>query len=146
MRRPPRPPRESILAGGLWQHAVWVGLLMAGVVLSLQAAARAADWPWQTMVFTTLALLQLGHALAVRSERRSLVDLGHRSNPWIGWAVAAGVAAQLATVYVPALQGAFGTEALTLPQLTVVLVLSSVALVAVEIEKAVRRRSAPPMA
>jgi hypothetical protein len=33
--------------------------------------ARAAGWPWQSMVFTTLALLQLGHALAVRSERES---------------------------------------------------------------------------
>ena len=63
MRRPPRPPRESILAGGLWQHAVWVGVLMAAVVLPLQAITRAHDWPWQTMVFTTLALIQLGHAL-----------------------------------------------------------------------------------
>jgi Ca2+-transporting ATPase len=140
MRRPPRPPQESILAGGLWQHAVWVGLLMAAVVLPLQAVARAADWPWQTMVFTTLALLQLGHALAVRSERQSLFSMGLRSNPWIGWAVGVSAAAQLATVYVPALQDAFDTESLTLPQLAVVLVLSSTAFIAVEIEKALDRR------
>ena len=31
MQRPPRPPQESIFAHGLWQHIVWVGLLMAGV-------------------------------------------------------------------------------------------------------------------
>ena len=141
MRRPPRPPQESILAGGLWQHAVWVGLLMAAVVLPLQAIARAADWPWQTMVFTTLALLQLGHGLAVRSERQSLFRLGHRSNPWIGWAVILSVAAQLATVYVPALNDPFGTEALNVPQLAVVLALSTTAFVAVEIEKAIRRRA-----
>ena len=51
---------------------------MAAVVLPLQAIARANDWPWQTMVFTTLALLQLGHALAVRSERRSVFQLARR--------------------------------------------------------------------
>ncbi|HVM52257.1 MAG TPA: cation-transporting P-type ATPase, partial [Acidimicrobiales bacterium] len=142
MRRPPRPPQESILAGGLWQHAVWVGVLMAAVVLALQAITRAADWPWQTMVFTTLALLQLGHALAVRSERQSTFRLGHCSNRWIGYAVALSAAAQLATVYIPALHDAFGTEALTVPQLAVVLVLSTTAFVAVEIEKAILRRSA----
>jgi Ca2+-transporting ATPase len=140
MDRPPRHPQESILAGGLWQHAVWVGLLMAAVVLPLQALARAADWPWQTMVFTTLALLQLGHALAVRSERRSTFRLGHRSNPWIGWAVLISAAAQLATVYVPALHDVFGTESLTPAQLAVVLVTSTSAFVAVEVEKAVLRR------
>jgi P-type Ca2+ transporter type 2C len=80
MRRPPRSPTESIFARGLWQHALWVGLTMAAVCLALLAAARAAGWPWQTMVFTTLALLQLGHALAVRSERESFFTLGARSN------------------------------------------------------------------
>ncbi len=70
MRRPPRPPSESIFARGLWQHAIWVGLWMAAVVLAVQAFAIGQDWPWQTMVFTTLALLQLGNALAIRSETR----------------------------------------------------------------------------
>jgi Ca2+-transporting ATPase len=140
MTRPPRPPTESILARGLWQHAVWVGLLMAAVILPLQAITRAAGWPWQTIVFTTLALMQLGHALAVRSERHSLVRLGLRTNPWIAWAVLVSAAAQLATVYVPFLHEPFGTEALTPVQLAVVLTLSATVLVAVEIEKAVLRR------
>jgi P-type Ca2+ transporter type 2C len=140
MRRRPRPPQESILAGGLWQHAVWVGLLMAAVVLPLQAVTRANDWPWQTMVFTTLALLQLGHAVAVRSERESAFRLGYRRNPWLIWAVATSAAAQLAVVYVPFLQDAFETEPLDAVQLGVVLLLSTTAFIAVEIEKALRRR------
>ncbi|MGE3586863.1 MAG: cation-translocating P-type ATPase [Ilumatobacteraceae bacterium] len=142
MRRRPRAPDESILAGGLWQHAVWVGLLMAAIVLPLEALARAADWPWQTMVFATVAFLQLGHALAVRSERRSLWQLGVRSNPWIALAVLIGVGLQLAVVYVPALQEVFDVDALTLGQLAIVLVLSTIVLVAVEVEKLVRRRRA----
>jgi Ca2+-transporting ATPase len=140
MRRGPRPANESILAGGLWQHALWVGLLMAAVVIPLQAVSRAADWPWQTMVFTTLALLQLGHALAVRSETQSTFTLGLRSNWWLVGAVALSLVAQLAVVYVPALRLAFQTEALSAAQLAVVAVLSTAAFVAVEIEKWWRRR------
>jgi Ca2+-transporting ATPase len=139
MERPPRPPDESILAGGLWQHAVWVGILMAAVVLPLQAVARAAGWPWQTMVFTAVAFLQLGHAIAVRSERRSVFHLGHRPNRVMTWAVLGSAAAQLATVYVPPLHHVFDTEALTPLQLAVVLAVSTTAFVAVEVEKAVRR-------
>ena len=140
MRRPPRRPRESIFAGGLWQHAVWVGLLMAAVVLPIQAAARATGWHWPTMVFTTLALLQLGHALAVRSEHESFFNLGARSNPWLLAAVGTTLAVQVAIIYVPFLQDVFGTAALGAVEFTVVAVASTAAFVAVEIEKWIRRR------
>ncbi len=81
MQRPPRDPRESIFAQGLGLHAIWVGLLMAGVVLGLQAwAIHLGDAHWQTMLFTTLCFLQLGHVLAIRSERRSLFEQGLFSN------------------------------------------------------------------
>jgi multiple antibiotic resistance protein len=53
---------------------------MAVVCLGLLVGARSMGWPWQTMVFTALALLQLGHALAVRSERESFFTLGVWSN------------------------------------------------------------------
>ncbi|HEY6710619.1 MAG TPA: cation-transporting P-type ATPase, partial [Actinomycetota bacterium] len=141
MRRPPRSPAESIFARGLWQHALWVGLLMAVVCLALLVGARALGWPWQTMVFTTLALLQLGHALAVRSERDSFFSLGVWSNPLLLAAVAGTFAVQLLIVYLPALQGLFDTEPLTPAQLAVVLAASTVAFIAVEIEKWVRRRT-----
>jgi P-type Ca2+ transporter type 2C len=75
------------------------------------------------MVFTTLALLQLGHALAVRSERESFFSLGAWSNPFLLGAVVGAVAVQLAILYVPVLQGlpagAVGTEALEPVQLAV---------------------------
>src|SRR6266508_2996647 len=37
MRRSPRPPDESILGRGLWQHALWVGLVMAAVSLGVRS-------------------------------------------------------------------------------------------------------------
>jgi Ca2+-transporting ATPase len=141
MRRRPRSPTESIFARGLWQHALWVGLTMAVVCLAVLVWARAMGWPWQTIVFTTLALLQLGHALAVRSERESFFTLGARSNPLLLAAVAGTLTVQLLIVYVPVLQVVFDTEPLSPVQLAVVLAASTVAFIAVEIEKWVRRRT-----
>ncbi|MEX2182969.1 MAG: cation-translocating P-type ATPase [Chloroflexota bacterium] len=140
MRRPPRPPQESIFARGLWQHAIWVGLWMAAVALVVQAVALDRDWPWQTMVFTTLAILQLGHALAIRSERDSLFRQGLRSNIPLTIAVALTLMVQLALVYVPVLQPIFATEALTAEQLAIVLAASTLGFVAVEMEKWFGRR------
>ncbi len=141
MDRPPRLPGESILGRGLWQHALWVGALMAAIVIPMQALARAAGWPWQTMVVTTLAFLQLGHTMAVRSEDESTFRLGLRTNRWLAGAVVVTAFAQLAVVYVPGLQDVFQTEALGALQLAIVAVCSSAVFVAVELEKLLRRRA-----
>ena len=141
MRQPPRPPRESLFARGLWQHIVWVGLLMAGTTLGVEAFAVGGGLPrWQSMVFTVLALLQLGHVLAIRSERESFFAAAAGRNPALLAAVAIGVALQLATLYVPALAATFGTAPLSARELAACLLLSGVAFVAVEAEKAVVRR------
>ena len=58
--------------------------------------------------------------------------------------VAATVLVQMALIFVPALQPMFGTVALTLPQLALVLVASTVGFAAVEVEKWFRRRLSGP--
>lgn len=140
MRLPPRPRGESLFAGGLGRHVIWVGLYMAAVVLGLEVGARAAGWPWQTMVFTTLALAQLAHALAVRSQWRSSLRLSPATNPWLFVAVALTLVVQLLVVYVGVLQRIFHTHALNALQLSIVLVLSSTVFFAVELEKVLLRR------
>ena len=141
MSRPPRHPQESIFAYGLGYHAVWVGLLMGAVVLSVQAwAIRTEHAHWQTMVFTVLCLTQLGHVLAIRSEKESLFKIGLFSNKYLLGAVIFTFILQMATVYVPFLNPIFKTEPLTLNELVFTLVLSSVVFFAVEIEKLIRRR------
>jgi hypothetical protein len=63
-------------------HVTEIMPMRGGSAWSWNLTARAWKPPaalpraWQSMVFTTLALLQLGHALAVRSERESLFSLG----------------------------------------------------------------------
>jgi len=141
MRRPPRPPKESIFAHGMWQHMVWVGLLMGGVSLVTQAwAYYTGSAHWQTMVFTVLCLSQMGHVLAIRSERESLFSVGIFSNPWLLGAVALTFALQMSTVYVPLLQPIFKTEALSAGELALCIALSSVVFFAVEVEKWLVRR------
>jgi Ca2+-transporting ATPase len=140
MKRPPRNPRESIFAQGLGVHAVWVGLLMAAVVLSLQAGAiRLGDAHWQTMVFTTLCLLQLGHVLAIRSERESFFRQGALSNKPLLGAFVLTFVLQMATIYVPFLNPIFKTEPLSAGELVVSILLSGMVFVAVEIEKLFKR-------
>lgn len=140
MKRPPRHPKESIFAHGLGLHAIWVGLLMAGIVLFVQAwSIKTQNAHWQTMVFTVMCLTQLGHVLAIRSEKESLFKMGLFSNKALLGAVISSFVFQLATIYVPFLNPIFKTAALTLNELLFTLVLSSTVFFAVETEKMWRR-------
>jgi Ca2+-transporting ATPase len=143
MTRPPRRPGASILGDGLWQHAVWVGLLMGAATLAVQGAAIELGWQWQTMVFTVLSTMQLAHALAVRSERASTIRLGFRTNMPLLITVVVTALIQLAPIYVPLLQPIFETQALGPQELLVVALVTPLPFLAVELEKwAFRRRDA----
>lgn len=144
MRRPPRPPQESLFAHGLWQHILWVGLLIGGLCLLVQAwALSTGHTHWQTMVFTVLTLSQMAHVMAIRSETVSLFRLGLGSNRPLLGAVLLTFVLQLATIYVPFLNPVFKTEPLSLVELMICLGASAVVLIAVEIEKAWLRRRPP---
>jgi Ca2+-transporting ATPase len=141
MRRPPRPPGESVFAHGLGWHVGWVGLLIGGLSLGAMAWAYRADDPaWRTVVFTTVVLCQLAHVLAIRSERQSLLGPRFAANPALLGAVLLTVGLQALVVYVPALQGVFGTVALGPAQLAVCGACALVVMLAVEAEKALVRR------
>jgi len=141
MQRPPRRPDESIFAHGMWQHIVWVGLTMGAVCLLLQAwSIHHSGAHWQTMVFTVLCLSQLGHALAIRSERDSTFRLGFWSNPILMATVVFTLGLQLATIYVPALNPVFKTAPLDWDELAICLILSTAVFFAVEAEKWFVRR------
>lgn len=141
MQRPPRPPNESLFAGGLWQHILGVGLLIGGLCLALQAwALNHAEAHWQTMVFTVLTLSQMAHVLAIRSETESLWRLGLGTNKALLGAVALTFVLQMATIYVPFLNPVFKTQPLSASELGLCLAAAAVVFVVVEIEKAWHRR------
>lgn len=141
MNRPPRPPQQSVFANGRGLHMIWVGMLMAGIALSAQAWAINNGLHWQTIVFNVLCLSQMGHVMAIRSDNQSLFRAGLFSNkPLIG-AVFIALLLQIVVTYTPFLQPIFQTESLTLHEFLVVGALSSIVFFAVEIEKAVFKRT-----
>lgn len=140
MQRPPRHPEESIFAHGLGIHIIWVGLLMGFVSIFTQAWSIKNGLPhWQTMVFTVLCLSQMGHVLAIRSEKESLFSQGLFSNMPLTGAFLLTLLLQLATIYVPFLNPVFKTSPLTLNELILTLILSFIVFFAVELEKLYRR-------
>jgi P-type Ca2+ transporter type 2C len=144
LQRPPRPPAESVFTRGMWQHILGMGLFMGAIPLALGVWASQTGRPWQTMVFTSLALLQLGNALAVRSERESLRQLGLRTNAPLLWSVVGTLVLQLAVVYSAWGQALFHTQPLSAADLGIVLAASTLVFIAVEVEKAVRRAVGTP--
>jgi len=136
MKRPPRKTNESLFAEGIGYHILWVGLLMAGVTLGTQAwALQNGDTHWQTMVFTVLSLSQLGHVLAIRSDKVFLYKQGLFSNlPMLG-AILLTFLLQLAVIYLPFANSVLKTQPLTFNELVICLAVSAIVFHAVELEK-----------
>jgi P-type Ca2+ transporter type 2C len=141
MQRPPNPRGENIFGRGLGIYVLWVGLLMGAVSLGLGYWAWATGHAnWQTMVFTTLTLSQMGNVLAIRSERESLFSIGLLSNKPLLGAVVLTFLLQMAVVYVPFLQDLFETAALSASNLAISLMVSTLPFFGVELAKFLARR------
>ncbi|MBI4291817.1 MAG: cation-translocating P-type ATPase [Betaproteobacteria bacterium] len=141
MRRAPRPATESVFAHGLWQHTLWVGLLIGAICIALQSwAMNRGSENWQTVVFTALAMCQMYHVLAIRSERDSTFTIGFFSNLPLCGAVALTLLLQFAVIYIPALNPIFKTQPLTGVELAASTLLPALVFVGVEIEKWMIRR------
>lgn len=140
MKRPPRPPKQSLFAEGVGYHIVWVGMLMAGVTLFTQYWAIQNGWHWQTMVFSVLAFSQLGHVMAIRSDRTFLFRQGLLSNLPLLLAVGGTMLLQLGVIYVPFMNDIFHTEALNLKELAFAGGMALIVFHAVELEKWIRSK------
>jgi Ca2+-transporting ATPase len=141
MDRPPYPPNESIFSRGLGIDILWLGPFMGIVSLGVGLWGYLTGNPyWNTMVFTTLTLSQMGNALAIRSERDSLFRIGLFSNkPMLGAVLLTFFLQLLITYWSPA-QSLFGTQPLPLPELFISLAASTLVFWAVEVEKWLKRR------
>jgi Ca2+-transporting ATPase len=140
MNRPPRPPQQSVFADGRGFHMVWVGMLMAGIALCLQAWSITNDLHWQTMVFNFLCLAQFGHVLAIRSGKDSFFQVGLFSNRLMTIGILISFALQAVITFVPFFQPIFETEPLTFSEFVTVGGCASLIFFAVEIEKLITRR------
>jgi Ca2+-transporting ATPase len=140
MKRPPRNPKETIFANGMASHILWVGFLMAIITIAMQAwAIHYNNSHWQTIAFTVLCLSQIGHVMAIRSERESVFKIGLFTNKPMIIALLTTIGLQLMIIYVPFFNDVFKTKPLTLYELGITIAVSSIVFWAVEIEKWIKR-------
>jgi P-type Ca2+ transporter type 2C len=133
MRRPPRPPAESVLGAGLWQRIIRVGIVISAVTLGVGVWGHATGRPWQSLAFFALGATQL--AVAVGSR----VKPGTLANPSLLIAVAGALGLQFAGLYLPFLQDLLHTKPLTLTDLAVVVALSTLGYAAIRLDRVLHR-------
>jgi Ca2+-transporting ATPase len=144
MQRPPHDPRESIFARGLGSYMVRVGILLAMLTIALMDWAyhhtHITGYPadpdtWKTMVFTTLCLAQMGHALSARSDFRLTIQLNPFTNLYVWGAVLLTTGLQILLIYAPSLQQFFGLYPLSGTELAICFGFSALLFVWLEMEK-----------
>jgi Ca2+-transporting ATPase len=149
MRRPPIPPQAGIFSGGLGLHVTWLGFLIGALTIGV------GFWHWQafvadgalspgesiylvTVVFMTLALLQLGRVASTRSFTDPVTSLNVFSNRVLIAMIGTALVLQAAAVYLPAAQPFFHTTALPVADLAVGAALALLVLLCMEAEKWIR--------
>jgi Ca2+-transporting ATPase len=145
MDRPPAEPGESIFARGIGSYILRVGIVFGLFTIALMVWSYRTygnEGPWKTMVFTTLCLAQMGHAISARSDL-PLLQVKPFSNPWLLWAVVVTTGLQLALLYLPVLSRFFGTVPLPVRDLMICVGVSLLFFLYLELEKLLRlwRRS-----
>ena len=134
MQHQPATPGESIFARGTGRYIVRTGLVFGLITITMMVIAAKRNGPWPTMVFTTLCLAQMGHALSARSQQ-PLMWIKPFSNPALLWAVGLTTALQLLVLYVRPLAQFFGTQPLSGTDLLTCIGFSLLLFVYLEAEK-----------
>ncbi|MBT1164750.1 cation-translocating P-type ATPase [Bifidobacterium felsineum] len=157
MGRKPRKMTDRVIDASMWGDIIYIGIIMAIVTLigmdmhlagglftdrSVEAIGHEAQMTEaRTMGFTILVFAQLFNALASRSHLQSAF-VGLFSNKWLWGAIGLSVALQLVVIYVPFLNGAFGTTPLSPLAWVECIGLAAIVLIASELRKIVLRAMA----
>jgi Ca2+-transporting ATPase len=124
MTRPPEVARDVI---GDWGRLLRRSLVLtAATIATLVIGHYGFDYEWpvvRTMVFSTLVLVQLGHAYEVRAR------VEDRGNRMLAWSLLASTALQALVIYLPVGHHLFETVSVPLVGLGVVAALSAASFV-----------------
>jgi len=139
MDRAPHRPGASLWADGLGRRTIWIGCLIGVVSLGVGFAYELGDRiEAQTMIFTTLALMQVAQAIGTRSNTESLRTIGFSTNPLLLAITGLVTVLQLVAVYTP-LRNFLDLEPLGVVDLAVCVAAALGLLVVLEAVKAVAR-------
>jgi|CXWL01.1.fsa_nt_gi Ca2+-transporting ATPase len=136
MKRKPYSPTEGVFSRGAGTQTIWVGVMIGALALSLGSWYYFTGRPeWQTMIFTSLAFMQVFQALASRSNKESLFKMGVMSNPLLAGMALLVVVLQLAVLYFPALSKFFEVIPLSGCDLSIAAAAGIIVFAVMELEK-----------
>lgn len=143
MERPPRDPKDSILAGETGKNVILQSIAITISVLAAYIIGLNYIFPnniegAHTMVFATLITSELLRAFSVRSEKYTLKELGWFSNKNLLKANLLSFSLLLLVMYIPPLRRLFELQFINWEWL-IIIPLSFLPLVIGEIRKRVRR-------
>ncbi|AIQ68536.1 cation-translocating P-type ATPase [Paenibacillus graminis] len=137
MARKPRKSSSSIFAGGVGSGIIYQGIIEAALTLLVYywAHTHYNEGVAVTMAFATLGLLQITHAFNVRSNTKSLFQIGWFTNPYmLGASVISGLLLVL-VIIIPGLNEWFGVSHLSGLQWGIVCGAAAAIIVIVELVK-----------
>jgi len=109
MKRKPRKSQGNFFAGGLGISIIYQGLIEGLITLgTYYVSSRLYSHEVAvTMAFATLGLIQLAHSFNVRSDKKSIFEIGLFSNKYQVGAVIISAFLQLIVIIVPQLSKIF---------------------------------------
>jgi Ca2+-transporting ATPase len=153
MKKKPRDPNESFFAKGAGIRAViggvligvltlvafYLGLYEHGYSLVSDDISEDAMTYARTMAFVVLAISQLFYSLSMRSESKSIFQVGLFTNKYLLGAILIGLILQIGVISIPFLATAFKVQFLSFGDWGLVIGLGLVPLIVNEIIKVFRR-------
>ena len=144
MQRPPRPRSEALLNGGLIWHIVLVSGLFLSAVFSMYEYAIIKGYSEalaRTIAMNTLVVLEIFHLFFIRNmygtslNRKAVLGTGA-----VWAAVIAVTIGQFAITYVPWLQTIFQTQAISIFDGFLIIMVGVIMFCIIEAEKQIRLR------
>ncbi len=116
LKQPPRHPKVGLLFPGLLLRVGFLAILMStGIFLIFNwAQTRMSLEEARTIAFCSVVAFEWFKAFNARSDEHTIFRLGVFRNRWLVVSISGAIMLQLAVIYVPFLQVAFSTVALSI--------------------------------
>jgi Ca2+-transporting ATPase len=140
MKRPPYSALENVFSKSTRGQTIAMAALMSIMALGIGSGYYFTGQPeWQTMIFASLAFMQVFHAFSSRSTTESFFKTDFMGNPLLTGMGAAVIVLQLMMLYIPSLAQFFGVLPLQWYDLSLAITSGLVVFGAMEVTKRIYR-------
>jgi P-type Ca2+ transporter type 2C len=142
MNIPPRKPSERIINKSMIYNLIFVAVIMAiGTLWIFSNSINSGNEVYaRTMAFITIAMFQVFNSLNVRSQTKSVFELGLFSNKYLLGAIIISVLLLVLSTLLPFLHVALSTTSLSWQDWGLIVLVTSSVFIAEEIRKFIRKR------